>query len=294
MTTFDEAGRLALYSENPLDLLAFDRVAPPDQIRGRPRRSACQCLGPASRRDKLPSAMVGDLLTYLPGDFLVKVDLATMAARPGMPGAVPRPPGRRAGHRHATGPQASVSPGPLQGRAQTGILRPLTHADQNTPEDGFWCPDRPLVPQRAQRRAPGHPARPISLNRGLFRPESVRALVNDHIEGRREHGPRLWALYAGILVPKPYRQILPRPVSAAIAALSPRALRHVGQPSLWKDPHQRRFAVVPGKRLQRSARERADRRRAGQGRGEDRSGHEAGARRPERYGQQPARGPSGS
>ena len=32
------------------------------------------------------------------------------------------------------------------------------------------------------------------LDRGLFRPDSVRALVADHLEGRREHGHRLWAL----------------------------------------------------------------------------------------------------
>ena len=33
-----------------------------------------------------------------------------------------------------------------------------------------------------------------ALDRGLFRPDSVRSLVADHLEGRREHGHRLWAL----------------------------------------------------------------------------------------------------
>jgi asparagine synthase (glutamine-hydrolysing) len=33
-----------------------------------------------------------------------------------------------------------------------------------------------------------------SLGRRLFRPEAVQTLVEEHTEGRREHGHRLWAL----------------------------------------------------------------------------------------------------
>src|SRR5208282_2782856 len=36
-------------------------------------------LATAGRRDLVTRAMVADLLTYLPGDLLVKVDLASMA-----------------------------------------------------------------------------------------------------------------------------------------------------------------------------------------------------------------------
>jgi asparagine synthase (glutamine-hydrolysing) len=35
---------------------------------------------------------------------------------------------------------------------------------------------------------------PVALGRGLFQPEAVASLVNDHIEGRRDHAYRLWAL----------------------------------------------------------------------------------------------------
>jgi asparagine synthase (glutamine-hydrolysing) len=35
---------------------------------------------------------------------------------------------------------------------------------------------------------------PTCLNRGLFRPEAVRELVDEHVDGRREHAFRLWAL----------------------------------------------------------------------------------------------------
>jgi asparagine synthase (glutamine-hydrolysing) len=35
---------------------------------------------------------------------------------------------------------------------------------------------------------------PVCVNRGLFRPEVVRDLLEEHTEGKREHSYRLWAL----------------------------------------------------------------------------------------------------
>jgi asparagine synthase (glutamine-hydrolysing) len=35
---------------------------------------------------------------------------------------------------------------------------------------------------------------PVALGRGLFQPEAVASLVNEHIEGRRDHAQRLWTL----------------------------------------------------------------------------------------------------
>jgi asparagine synthase (glutamine-hydrolysing) len=32
------------------------------------------------------------------------------------------------------------------------------------------------------------------LRRGLFRPEAVKALLEEHIQGRRDHAYRLWGL----------------------------------------------------------------------------------------------------
>ena len=32
------------------------------------------------------------------------------------------------------------------------------------------------------------------LARGLFRPEAIEKLVAEHVEGKREHSQRLWAL----------------------------------------------------------------------------------------------------
>jgi asparagine synthase (glutamine-hydrolysing) len=35
---------------------------------------------------------------------------------------------------------------------------------------------------------------PICLNRGLFRPDAIENLVAEHLDGKREHSFRLWAL----------------------------------------------------------------------------------------------------
>ena len=35
---------------------------------------------------------------------------------------------------------------------------------------------------------------PTSLRRGLFRPEAIEKLIAEHVEGKREHAQRLWAL----------------------------------------------------------------------------------------------------
>ena len=79
MTTFDEAGRLTLYSDAQLDLLAATASLQPEQATTDPASLLAQAWAQAGRRDKVTQAMVGDLLTYLPGDLLVKVDLASMA-----------------------------------------------------------------------------------------------------------------------------------------------------------------------------------------------------------------------
>ena len=35
---------------------------------------------------------------------------------------------------------------------------------------------------------------PVALNRGLFRPEAVAALIDEHVSRKRDHAYRLWAL----------------------------------------------------------------------------------------------------
>src|SRR5262249_39165942 len=74
---FDEPGRAALYSDAWLEALAGAAAARPAEAD--PATLLARGLAAAPRRDPVTRVMIADLLTYLPGDLLVKVDLASMA-----------------------------------------------------------------------------------------------------------------------------------------------------------------------------------------------------------------------
>ena len=74
---FDEPARMALYSDGWLDALASAGSACPDEAD--PTSVLARAFDAASKRDPVTRATVADLLTYLPGDLLVKVDMASMA-----------------------------------------------------------------------------------------------------------------------------------------------------------------------------------------------------------------------
>ncbi len=194
MTTFDEAGRLALYCDAQLDLLAAAAAIQPDQNSTDPASLLTQGWAKAGRRDKVTQAMVGDLLTYLPGDLLAKVDMASMAHSLECRGpfldhrivelAAAMPLDRKLRFRPGRSKVvlkrafADLLPKPIRTRRKMGFGVPVGRWFQNELKDEL----RDILLDRS------------SLDRGLFRPDSVRALVTDHIEGRREHGHRLWAL----------------------------------------------------------------------------------------------------
>src|SRR5204863_6981111 len=74
---FDEPGRTALYADDFLDRLAASAARDPAEAD--PASVLDRAWRAATRRDPVTRAMVADLLTYLPGDLLFKVDMASMA-----------------------------------------------------------------------------------------------------------------------------------------------------------------------------------------------------------------------
>ncbi len=148
----------------------------------------------AAVRDRDPVSQVSlvDLMTYLPCDLMTKVDIASMAhslecRQPfldyrvvelgiGMPVAL-KMRGLR-GKRILMETFADLIPPDIRRRQKMGFGVPLDH----------WF--------RHELRELTHDVllAPETLQRGYFRPESLRRLVQEHVEGRFDHSYRLWAL----------------------------------------------------------------------------------------------------
>jgi asparagine synthase (glutamine-hydrolysing) len=194
MTTFDEAGRLSLYSDEQLDALATAAALLDDPGSTDPSSLLARACGMAGRRDRVTQAMVGDLLTYLPDDLLHKVDMASMAHSLECRGpfldhrvvelAAAMPLDRKLRFRPGRSKVvlkrafADLLPPPIRTRRKMGFGVPVGRWFRVELKDEL---EGVLLDRRA-------------LDRGLFRPESIRDLVTEHVEGRREHGHRLWAL----------------------------------------------------------------------------------------------------
>ncbi|MGP0067225.1 MAG: asparagine synthase (glutamine-hydrolyzing) [Isosphaeraceae bacterium] len=194
MTTFDEDARMALYSNQQLGRLASTASALDDMSEADPAAMLGRAFAAAGRRDRITRAMVADILTYLPGDLLVKVDLASMAhslecrgpfldhrvveLAAAMP--VDRKIGLRSGRSKVVLKQAfaDLLPPPIRARSKMGFGVPISRWFREELKDEL----RDVLLD------------PICLDRGLFDPETVRRLVDEHIAGKREHSFRLWAL----------------------------------------------------------------------------------------------------
>jgi asparagine synthase (glutamine-hydrolysing) len=166
----------------------------PDQAEADPASFLTDAFAVANRRDPITRAMVADLLTYLPGDLLVKVDLASMAQSLECRGpfldhrvvelAIAMPLDRkinvRSGRSKIVLKQAfsDLLPKPIRKRSKMGFGVPISR----------WF--RTELKQELR----GVLLDPVCLNRGLFHPQTVRDLLDEHIEGKREHSYRLWAL----------------------------------------------------------------------------------------------------
>ena len=190
---FQESDRAALYHDEALEALAQATATLDHPAQADPVWVLAAGFDAAHARDKLTGAMVADLLTYLPGDLLVKVDLASMAHslecraplldHRVVEFALSLPTGFK--RRRPWGAKAVF-------KASCADLLPPSI--QSRPKMGFGVPiDRwfrgPLADEpRAILLDPS------SLNRRLFHPEAVERLVNDHLAGRADHAYRLWTL----------------------------------------------------------------------------------------------------
>ena len=146
----------------------------------------------SSRRDPVTAVSLADLLTYLPGDLMTKVDIASMAhglecRQPFLDHRVVElaarmPVGLK--FRHGRGKRillrtfADMLPKPILQRGKMGFGVPLDH----------WF--------RAELREFAHEVLfdRRTRERGLFQPAAVTRLWDEHQKRRLDHSNRLWAL----------------------------------------------------------------------------------------------------
>jgi asparagine synthase (glutamine-hydrolysing) len=189
---FDEASRVALYSDAWIERLAQAGASQPEAAD--PASVLTRAFAAASRRDPVTRAMAADLLTYLPGDLLVKVDLASMAHSLECRGpfldhrvvelAMAMPIGRKLRLRN----------GRSKAILKQAFAESLPPAILNRPKMGFGVPvDRwfrgPLKDELRSVLLD-----PVSLNRGLFRREAIATLIDEHVQNKRDHAYKLWTL----------------------------------------------------------------------------------------------------
>jgi asparagine synthase (glutamine-hydrolysing) len=165
-------------------------------------------------RDFVTRTTCVDVLTYLPCDILHKVDIASMtyaleARCPildqevvDLAASMPiewkiKPKGMK---RILIETFADLIPPAIQQRGKMGFGIPLSHWFRGKPQ--------PLLREVLLDRR--------SLERGLFRPETVERLVRDHVSGLTDHSYRLWNLLVLELWQQTY---LDRPASARISLM---------------------------------------------------------------------------
>ena len=217
MTTFAEATRLSLYCNAQLDLLAGAVARLSDPSEADPSMFTTAAFTRASRRDPITRAMIADIVTYLPGDLLVKVDITSMAHSLECRGpfldhrvvelAVAMPLERKV--RLRSGRSKVVLK-----QAFSELLPPVIKTRSKM---GFGVPISRWFREELSPEVQGVLLDPVCLGRGLFRPEAIEEMVVEHIDGKYEHSHRLWAL---LMLELWFRQYLDAPTSEPCGRLS--------------------------------------------------------------------------
>jgi asparagine synthase (glutamine-hydrolysing) len=182
VSVFDSQAKQDLFTEN------FSRQTKSD--------SAASMLDPwfarANGSGIVDAALLADIMTYLPNDLLVKVDIATMANS-----LEARSPFLD----HHVIEFAASLPEKYKLRGLTTkyllkqMLRKLLPAENlDRRKMGFGVPIGHWFRGKLQPFLRETLLAEASLNRGLFRPEAVKRLVELHTRGERDHSPQLWTL----------------------------------------------------------------------------------------------------
>jgi asparagine synthase (glutamine-hydrolysing) len=184
-----------------------------------------EALAPEPGLDPVDAVVRADTLLYLPEDLLAKVDIATMANS--LEARAPF-----LDHRLVEFCASLPSSLKLRGRTSKWLLRSLMRdrlpPDILTrPKMGFGVPVgewlrgdlRPLLQDTLFS--------PTAVQRGYFRPDAVRALVDEHLSRRADRTSHIWALLMLELWQRERTSadaVLPSPATcASISSVTPRS-----------------------------------------------------------------------
>lgn len=184
ISAFSAAQKRELYTREFCELSGFGKTKQPTE----------EWLLRYRNLNVIDACLLTDTYTYLPDDLLVKVDITSMANSlevrapfldtPLMEWAASLPPHLK-----------------LKGKVSKYILRKAL-ADNNLvprenmerPKMGFGVPIRHWFHDAMKTLLYDTVLSERALERGYFKPDAVRNLVNEHWEGRQDHAYRLWAL----------------------------------------------------------------------------------------------------
>jgi asparagine synthase (glutamine-hydrolysing) len=215
----EESLRGALYSPELIAAIAAAEPGPVD-----PATVLEGALAAASRRDPVTRTMVADLLTYLPCDLLVKVDMASMAHSLECRGPF-------LDHRVVELAMAMPIDRKLRlrgGRSKVVLKQAfaelLPPAIRHRPKMGFGVPLDRWLRGELKDELRAVLLDPSALGRGLFQPEAVATLVREHVDGRRDHTQQLWTLLMLELWYRNHLDLRPARKNARAETSGPRSL----------------------------------------------------------------------
>jgi len=149
-------------------------------------------FGRANGSGIVDASLLTDIMTYLPNDLLVKVDIATMANS-----LEARSPFLD----HHVMEFAASLPEKYKLHRLTSkyllkqMLRKLLPAENlDRRKMGFGVPIGHWLRGKLQPFLRETLLAEASLNRGLFKPEAVKQMVELHARGERDFSPKLWTL----------------------------------------------------------------------------------------------------
>ena len=183
MTTLQGLRREALYSDGFRERLHASPV----------RGVIAEPWAASSAADRVDRMLDVDTATYLPDDLLTKVDIATMAYS--LEG---RSPLLDHEFMEFAAVASRAAEGPRRQRRRSGFKRALRGwvPDEilDRPQAGLPAAAGEVVSRRPAGVRARRAARPPGDERGYFRPARVRALLDDHADGRADNAQGIWTL----------------------------------------------------------------------------------------------------